>query len=92
MIDLWEKSPRFPVGQVVATPAVLELGADLNALLDRHVRGDWGDVDEEDWNRNESALEEGSRLFSVYALEVGTIWIITEADRSSTCVLLPSDY
>ena len=62
-------------------------------LLARHQRGDWGEVCEEDRLANESALREGERLFSVYRLSSGTkIWIITERDRSSTTLLLPSEY
>lgn len=71
----------------------------LIASVSRHVKGDWGDVCKEDWQTNEDALRNGFRLFSVYALghlakEIGEkkIWIITEADRSATTVLFPSEY
>ena len=70
--------------------------------LERHLAGDWGDVDPTDWKSNEQALEEGSRLFSVYKTErpctesvygvEHRIWIITEADRSATTVLFPSEH
>jgi len=66
---------------------------DVALALSRHVQGDWGDVSDEDRAENEFALGERLRLFSVYHDRSGTkFWIITEADRSSTCVLLPEDY
>jgi len=85
----------FPLGQIVITHnAMHSLPADeVHAALQRHASGDWGDVDEEDRQENELSLREGFRLFSVYHTRAGTkFWIITEADRSSTCVLLPDDY
>lgn len=61
--------------------------------LSRHARGDWGVVDREDWRANDRALVESTRLFSAYLLKGGTkIWIITEADRAATTVLLPEEY
>jgi len=61
-------------------------------LLDRHICGDFGNVNEEDEASNTEAIEIGERIFSVYKLATDeTIWIITEADRSSTCILLPED-
>jgi len=61
--------------------------------LSRHTRGDWGDVDELDRRENERSLVHGFRLLSAYTLISGTkIWIITEADRSVTTVLLPEEY
>ena len=85
--------PRFPMGQIVATPGALALGIDLNAYLRRHHCGDWGDLCEEDKNTNEDALIHGDRILSHYELGGGRrIYIITEADRSSTCVLLPEEY
>lgn len=91
-------TPKFPLGQVVATPGALELlgraGVNPASLLSRHVRGDWGLVGREDAQANEHALRTGARLLSVY--EVGEpperVWIITEADRSSTCLLRPDEY
>ena len=63
------------------------------ALLQRHVTGDWGDVPEEDRQSNEQALVHGDRLLSSYRIgESLTVWIITEADRSATTLLLPDDY
>ena len=85
----------FPLGQIVATPGALEALSQpsiLNALR-RHSEGDWGDLTEEDRKENELSLNEGFRLFSVYHSDTGVrFWIITEADRSSTCILLPEEY
>lgn len=90
---------KFPSGMlvaIVATPAALaaarEAGVALSALLSKHLRGEWGDLDAYDAQANEDALERGGRLFSSYQTAAGKIWIITEADRSATTVLLPSDY
>lgn len=92
MIDLTRTPPKFPLGRVVATPGILELGLNLTRYIDRHVRGDWGDVDAEDWERNDRSISDGTRIISAYQTPAGRIWIITEADRSSTCVLLPGEY
>jgi hypothetical protein len=72
----------------------LELSGETPLMfLARHVVGDWGDLDEDDRAENELSIREGFRLLSAYHLRDGTrIWIITEADRSSTTVLLPSEY
>lgn len=91
----------FPLGQVVATPAAIEvmnrLGIRPTDLLDRHQTGDWGDIHPEDRGLNEQALRYGARIFSVYGpfaagRDNERLWIITEADRSSTCILRPEDY
>lgn len=87
----------FPVGRLLATPAALAALERTNesgwAYLARHVQGDFGDLDEEDRRANEEAITGGTRIFSAYNLKDGTrIWIITEADRSYTTILLPSDY
>lgn len=89
--------PKFRLGKLVATPGALdaltEAGQSPMDFLSRHVVGDWGHCCEEDQQANEDALLHGDRLFSVYKTAKGTkIWVITEADRSSTCVLLPSEY
>ncbi|HLM81559.1 MAG TPA: hypothetical protein VK302_13140 [Terriglobales bacterium] len=61
--------------------------------LVRHIAGDWGDVDEDDHRENQLSLIHGFRLLSAYTLKSGTkIWIITEADRSVTTILLPEEY
>jgi uncharacterized membrane protein YkoI len=89
------KEPLFELGQVVSTPGALEAltREDIVKALARHHRGDWGDVGRHDWQENEASLREGFRLLSIYRGTNGTkFWIITEADRSSTCVLLPSEY
>jgi hypothetical protein len=88
---------RFPLGRVVATPGVLralEQAEQLPAeFLDRHVNGDWGDVSDAAKQENEVSVEQGFRIISAYTTSVGEkIWIITEADRSSTTILLPSEY
>ena len=87
----------FPLGQTVATPGALEAlqraGDSPATFLDRHVTGDWGNCDKEDAAANDLALRDGSRIFSVYHASDGTkLWVITEADRSSTCILLPEEY
>ena len=88
---------KFPLGQVVATPGALEAlrqaGDEPLLYLVRHQSGDWGEVCEEDAKENEFSVENGFRILSAYRLKDGTrIWVITEADRSSTCILLPSEY
>ena len=95
MID--KMKPLFDLGQVVATPGALEAfqeaGQSPAEFLSRHVRGDWGVVDEHDQQANTDALQDGSRILSAYVLTTGVkIWIITEADRSSSCCLLPEEY
>ena len=86
---------RLRLGRLFTTPGVLErvAGDAVLAALGRHVRGDWGDVDAEDRAANDRALEEGTRVLSSYRDAAGVkFWVITEADRSSTTVLLPSEY
>ena len=84
-----------PLGQTTATPAALGVlsRTDIVTALRRHAAGDWGEVDDEDRAANDSALTTGERLLSVYRSANGTtFWVITEADRSVTTVLLPEDY
>ena len=86
---------QFRSGQIVITPAALNTlsQTDVQTALVRHLRGDWGDVDAHDRKENELSLQRGFRLLSVYHAGNGTkFWIITEADRSATTILLPSDY
>ena len=88
---------RFPVGRVVATPGALrafEKAEQLPAaFLDRHVHGDWGDVPEADKQANEQSVAQGFRILSAYTTSAGDkIWILTEADRSATTLLLPAEY
>lgn len=85
--------PRFPLGKIVATPGALGLGFDLNIYMRRHHCGDWGDLCDEDKQANEEALAEGFRLLSCYQVGGGKrIYIITEAGRGVTTVLLPEEY
>ena len=83
---------RFPMGRLLATPGVLELGVDLRPPLLRHAGGDWGDLEAEDRTANEPAVRFGGRIVSAYTLPQGRLWIITEADRSATTALLPDEY
>lgn len=87
--------PPLPLGQTVATPAALGVlsRTDIVTALRRHAAGDWGEVDDEDRAANDDALTTGGRLLSVYRSANGTaFWVVTEADRSVTTVLLPEDY
>jgi hypothetical protein len=98
IVDRLEQEPLFDLGQQLAvTPAALELceerGVDLFELLKRHQHGDWGDMCAEDKTTNDRAVVRGSRIVSAYNVgEHEQVWIITEADRSVTTVLLPDDY
>ncbi|MFO0890976.1 MAG: hypothetical protein U0790_17765 [Isosphaeraceae bacterium] len=85
----------FPLGRIVATPNALHtlVYEDITKGLDRHMVCDWGDCCPADWKENEFSLKEGFRLFSVYHDRNGKkFWVITEADRSVTTVLMPEDY
>lgn len=87
--------PKFPLGRVVITPNALAQvpHEDVLAALRRHVHGDWGEVGVEDQNENNRSLREGFRILSAYRASNGTrFWIISEADRSVTTILLPEDY
>lgn len=89
--------PFFELGKTVSTPGAIEAlataGENARDYLRRHESGDWGDVCLEDWESNEQALVDGSRLFSVYRTRLDErIWVITEADRSATTLLLPDEY
>ena len=88
---------RFPLGRTCATPAALQAlaqaGQDVAELLARHQAGDSGEVGPEDREQNQQAADDGGRLMSVYSLSTAVkVWVITEADRSVTTVLLPDDY
>ena len=86
----------LPLGHVVATPGALEVvrdhGLDVVGLLHRHRAGDWGAVSDHGARANDRAVEGGTRVLSAYETPGGRLWILTEADRSATTVLLPSDY
>ena len=87
--------PKFSLGRIVMTQSVSQTLSlhEIGTALLRHAQGDWGDVCAEDRDANESALWDGNRLFSVYHDRKGVkFWIITEADRNTTTVLLPHDY
>lgn len=96
------KTPPFSLGQIVATPGAVEAldeaGQSAPELLDRHAKGDWGVVCEEDAGLNDESLRDGSRLLSAYVLTTGVkIWVITEGvddagRRSATTLLLPEEY
>jgi hypothetical protein len=88
---------RFPLGRVVATPGALRALEKGNQnpfeFLARHQAGDWGDLCEEDKRENEFSVENGFRILSAYRTRNNTrIWVITEADRSATTLLLPEEY
>ncbi len=87
----------FKPGQLLATPGAVEVleanAVEPMALIGRHLVGDWGNVCDEDAQANEDALADGARLFSGYVLNHGQrVWVITEADRSATTILLPDEY
>jgi hypothetical protein len=89
------QSRTFALGRILITASVENIieRAEIDAALGRHARGDWGDVRPEDWRANQIALREGERVFSTYTDRRQTrFYIITEADRSATTVLLPGDY
>ena len=88
---------RFSLGQTMATPGCLavleESGQSPAEFLHRHLNGDFGELDTEDKQANEDALLHGERLLSAYRTNKGEkIWVITEADRSVTTLLLPDEY
>ena len=88
-------SVKVPLGRTVATPAALGTVSqpDIVAALCRHAAGDWGDVTPDDRAANDNALKSNERILSVYRSATGTtFWVLTEADRSVTTVLLPDDY
>jgi hypothetical protein len=91
------KAPLFPFGQIVANPGALaaleKAGQQPGEFFARHGSGDWGDLDEHDRKENQLSLERGFRLLSSYFTNANEkIWLITEADRSATTLLLPEEY
>ena len=93
--------PRFQLGRVVVTPGTKDIEHDLlRACLRRHAAGDWGEVSAHDRRENEVGLTREARLWSVYAIDPerpvdaddNTLWVITEADRSFTTIMLPDEY
>ena len=105
MNTLFVINAAFNTGQIVASRGVFDLACEnpdfaqfIQKSLNRHVKGDWGDVDGDDKQSNDQALKQGTRLLSAYNDDrfpqngVATIWIITEADRSVTTILFPDEY
>ncbi|MDN7586624.1 hypothetical protein [Burkholderia seminalis] len=94
--SLLSPSPRFRLGQIVATRGVLKHlehhGIQADPYLRRHVMGNWGDVPPEDAAANERAVEHGARILSSYEIVGKRVWLITEADRSVTTLLFPEEY
>jgi hypothetical protein len=91
------KQPAFELGQIVATPGALaglqKAGQQPGEFLTRHVSREWGDLSDKDRKENDYSLEHGFRLLSSYRTNAGDkLWIVTEADRSVTTLLLPRDY
>ena len=91
--------PLFALGQVVITASAKRTMEQrgqwpiVQTMLNRHALGDWGDLCPDDIQANNDALHNGARLLSAYQFEDGfKVWIITEADRSATTILLPEDY
>jgi hypothetical protein len=88
---------RFELGRILATPgainAMREAGESPLKLLRRHAHGDWGDLHQSDLDANELAIRQGMRILSAYVLSTDErVWVITEADRSATTILLPEEY
>ncbi|MGO4416893.1 hypothetical protein AB4Z27_28390 [Cupriavidus sp. KB_39] len=96
IIPMRPRLPLFQLGQIVATRSVLthleREGTTADPYLDRHVRGDWGDVPPEDAAANRHAVQNGARVISAYRIAGEKVWVITEADRSFTTLLFPSEY
>ena len=98
LADEPDKEKLFELGHVVMTPGVADLNINIASFLARHVRGDWGEaLDSHDKQQNDIAVKEGYRILSAYNVPTGNgettrIWVITEADRSVTTALLPSEY
>jgi len=93
--DYLGSEPKFSLGQLYVTPGALAQISEpeIFSAIRRHLCGDWGDLEDFDKEQNELALKEGMRLLSAYHSQGGEkFWIITEWDRSSTTVLLPSEY
>lgn len=104
------KHPLFSPGHIVATPGALNLlwrtGTSPQPLLHRHVCGDWTDMDKEDQEANQDAVNSGARILSSFDVQGEKLWIITEAvsdvtedgrlksqaSRANTCYLLPEEY
>jgi hypothetical protein len=95
--------PSFELGLIVATPGALAVTTleKRRHYLTRHSIGDWGHVCRDDWDANDEAVEDGNRILSAHPIDAAkpcegfgenTLWIITDADRSVTTLLLPDEY
>lgn len=94
---IMKQKPRFETGQVCSTPGALDAMMDAiqspMEFIIRHMNGDWGEVCAEDHQANEEALGNNLRLLSAYRTRKDVrLWVITEADRSLTTILLPEEY
>jgi hypothetical protein len=88
---------KFALGQLVATPGALSAieraGQSPSVFIERHLKNDWGEVCNDDWNLNDQALDDGDRILSAYRTSLDErIWVISESDRSATTILLPDEY
>lgn len=97
IINRLPTNPRFPLGKLVATHGAIDMLKELQLspfdFISRHWQGDWGDLCPADIEANNQALQNGTRLMSAYGVDGGRkLWIITEADRSATTLLLPEEY
>jgi hypothetical protein len=97
MTDMNRLLPKFPLGRIVATPGALQALEEANQnpfeFIQRHQSGDWGELCEEDKSENEFSVRNGFRILSTYrTLHDVKVWVITEADRSVTTLLLPHEY
>lgn len=91
-----ERPALFALGQIVATPAAMQLldraGVAFQTLVERHVTGDFGQLDAEDVQTNHAAIHHGLRILSAYVIAGQRLYVISEADRTSTCLLLAGEY
>jgi len=97
MITNQTHTKLFPLSQIVATPLCLHVISEAVQhpvdFLRRHLAGDWGDLSDEDKRLNDEAVKDESRILSAYKTTRGDrVWLISEADRSATTILLPSEY
>ncbi len=81
------------IGKIYKTPGVEALGEDVfRAAIARHIQCNWSEMDPQDQSANAEAIRHGGRVFSSHTLKGEKVWVITEADRASTTVLLPIEY
>jgi hypothetical protein len=91
----FDTGPKFSLGEIHVTPgaAAKLLPQDIDAALRRHGRGDWGEVDAEGKQDNDARIERGGPIASIYMSSTGIqFYVVTEADRAATTVLLPEEY